>query len=120
VTLAIARVVLFVAGFLLWAVTSTYPMADRIREGWDDSAYWQIGVPLVLATQLAAAIFSAERPSLAPLWVLSGHALAVLLIHPPGASLGLLPLTIVFIGLPSYATLFIAAMIGRKLAGLFR
>jgi hypothetical protein len=118
--LAIARVVLFVAGFLLWAVTSTYPMMDPVREGWDGSAYWQIGVPLVLATQLAATIFSGERPAWAPLWVLSGHAFAMVMIHQPGADLGLLPITIAFIDLPAYAALFIAAMIGRKLAVVFR
>jgi hypothetical protein len=120
IILAIARAVLFVAGFLLWAVASTFPMLDHVREGWDGSAYWQIGVPLVLTTQLAAAIFSGEQPAWAPLWVLSGHALAMVLIHPPGTDLGLLPFTIVFIAVPAYGALFIAAAIGRKLAVVFR
>src|ERR1700704_2251117 len=118
--LAIAPVVFFVAGFLLWAVTSTYPMMDPVREGWDGSAYWQIGVPLVLTTQLAAGVFFGERPAWGSPLVLSGHALAMVLIHPPGTDLGLLPFTIVFIAVPAYGALFIAAAIGRKLAVVFR
>jgi hypothetical protein len=44
----------------------------------------------------------------------------MVLIHPPGTDLGLLPFTIVFIAVPAYGALFIAAAIGRKLAVVFR
>jgi len=118
--LLLVRILMFAAGFLLWAITSIFPMLDRIREGWDGLGYWQIGVPIVLVMQLGAALVSSERPSLSPLWVLAGHALAMMLIHPAGADLGLVPLAVVFIGLPAYAVLFMTALIGRKLAGFLK
>ena len=118
--LLLVRILMFAAGFLLWAITSIFPMLDRIREGWDGLGYWQIGVPIVLVMQLGAALVSSERPSWAPLWVLLGHAFAMLLIHPPGADFRLLPFTIVFIGLPAYGVLFMTALIGRKLAGFLK
>ena len=114
--LLFARAVLFAAGFLLWALPSTLPMLDRIREGWDEAPYWQIGVPLVLVIALVASAASDERAWRSPLWVLFGHLCAMVLIHPSGTDLGLLPLTLVFIGLPAYAVLFIVALVGRTLS----
>ena len=118
--LLLVRILMFAAGFLLWAITSIFPILDRIREGWDGLGYWQIGVPIVLVMQLGAALVSRERPSLSPLWVLAGHALAMMLIHRAGADLGLVPLALVFIGLPAYAVLFMTALMGRKLAGFLK
>src|ERR1700682_1438122 len=62
--LLLVRILMFAAGFLLWAITSIFPMLDRIREGWDGLGYWQIGVPIVLVMQLGAALVSSERASL--------------------------------------------------------
>src|SRR5258707_15662461 len=100
--LLLVRILMFAAGFLLWAITSFFPMLDRIREGWDGLGYWQIGVPIGLVMQFGAAPVSREPPSLSPLWVLAGHALAMILIRPAGAALGLVPPPLVFIGLPAY------------------
>jgi hypothetical protein len=111
--LLFARAVLFAAGFLLWALSSTLPMFDRIREGWDGAAYWQIGAPSVLVIVLAV---SGERAWRTPLWILFGHLCAMVLIHPSGTDLGLLPLTLVFIGLLAYAVLFVVALVGRTLS----
>jgi hypothetical protein len=110
--LTAARVVLFLAGFALWALTSLLPMAEALREGWDRPAYWQIGLPLVFALQLVVAIVSQERITLAPLWVLFGHAVAMLFIANAG-SIGLLPLSVVFVGAPLYLMLLVGAFIGR-------
>jgi len=118
--LAVARTVLFAAGFALWALTSALPLADAVREGWDRPIYWQVGLPLVFAVQACVVLFSLERVALAPLWVLLGHALAMLFVHPPGTSLGLLPLAIVFGGLPLYVALFVAALMGRMVRRLTR
>ena len=115
-----ARLVLFLAGFALWALTSVLPMTEALREGWDRLAYWQIGLPLVFALQAVVAIVSQERITLAPLWVLLGHAIAMLFIAN-GGSIGLLPLSIVFVGVPLYLILLLAAFIGRivrRLTGL--
>jgi hypothetical protein len=44
----------------------------------------------------------------------------MMLIHPAGADLGLVPLAVVFIGLPAYAVLFMTALMGRKLTGFLK
>jgi len=68
--------------------------------------YWSVGVPVLLAVQVVLAALSAERPSRLPLWLLAGHFAAMLLVHPAGTSLALLPIAIVFIGLPAYGGLY--------------
>jgi hypothetical protein len=118
--LIIARAMLFTAGFLLWGMSALIPHSDRIREGWDNPAYWNIGMPLMLVLQVAAAIVAHERYWRAPLWMLSGHALAIVLIHPLGNGLALLPLAIMIIGLPAYAFLFAAAVVGSNLSSLVK
>jgi hypothetical protein len=116
--LVLARSVLFAAGFALWALTSALPMVAAVREGWDRPAYWQIGLPLVLAVQLLVALRSPERILIAPLWVLFGHVVAMLFIHPAGTGLGLLPLAIVVMGLPLYLLLLLADVLGRMVRRL--
>ena len=111
----IARTALLLAGFALWALTS-FPIIEgvrTIREGWENPLYSLIGLPLLFVVQLLVAMRSAEPVARAPLWVLAGHTAAMVIIHPPGMSLGLLPLMIMFIALPLYLMLFVAASIGR-------
>ena len=118
--LVAARALLFVAGFGLWALTSALPINEGVREGWDRPAYWQIGLPLVFAVQIVVAIVSKERITLAPLWVILGHVIAMLFIAQSGSGFGLLPLSVVFVGLPLYLMLLLAAFIGqmvRRLTG---
>jgi hypothetical protein len=119
--LAIARIVLFAAGFGLWALTSALPLGEAVREGGDRPVYWQIGLPAMFATQIAVAILSRERITLAPLWVLLGHTVAMLFVARADASLGLLPLSVLVVGVPLYLLLLAAAFIGqtvRRLTGL--
>ena len=118
--LIITRAMLFTAGFLLWGMSALIPHSDRIREGWDNPAYWNIGMPLMLVLQVVAATAAHERLWRAPLWMLSGHALAIVLIHPLGNGLALLPLAIMIIGLPAYAFLFGAAVVGSNLSSLVK
>jgi hypothetical protein len=117
-SLFLARAVLFAAGFLLWALTSGLPVTEPIREGWDRSAYMQIGFPLVFLTQVVVARYSSEKMLRAPLWAILGHVAAMLVIYPPGAGLGLLPLAVIVVGLPFYLMLVIASFIGRVVRGL--
>lgn len=117
-SLVLARVVLFTAGFLLWALTSGLPLTEPIREGWDRLAYQQIGLPLVFAVQVAVAILSTEKMLRSPLWVMLGHVVAMLIIYPSGMDLGLLPLVVLLVGLPLYGMLVMAAFIGRVVRGL--
>jgi hypothetical protein len=110
---AASRTLLFIAGFALWALTSALPFTGAIREGWDRPVYWQVGLPLVFMVQVVTAVFSRERITIAPLWVLLGHAVAMLFIGPSGTGLGLLPLSILFVGVPLYLVLLLAAYAGR-------
>jgi hypothetical protein len=119
-TLVAARIVLFATGFTLWALTSVLPWADPVHEGWDRTVYWQAGLPVVFAVQLVVAIVSVERITRAPLWVLLGHTVAMLFIARSG-SIGLLPLSVLLVGVPLYLMLLVAAFIGRmvrRLTGL--
>jgi hypothetical protein len=116
-----ARAVLFVTGFALWALTSTLPLTDAVHEGWDRPVYWQVGLPVVFAVQVAVAILSKEKIALAPLWVLLGHVIAMLFIARSGTGIGLLPLSVLFVGVPLYLMLLLGAFIGqmvRRLTGL--
>jgi hypothetical protein len=116
--LAAARIVLFAAGFALWALTSALPLTEPVGEGWDGPVYWQIGLPLVFAAQIAVAIVSKERVTLAPLWVLLGHTVAMLFVARADASLGLLPLSVLLVGVPLYLLLLAAGFIGRMIRRL--
>jgi hypothetical protein len=106
-------IVLFIVGFDLWALTSALPLTEAVREGWDRPVYWQIGLPLVFAAQAAVAMFSQEKITIAPLFVLIGHAVAMVFIAPWATQIGLLPLALIVIGVPVYLMLLLAAFIGR-------
>ena len=117
--LTAARILLFVTGFALWALTSALPLTEAVAEGWDRPVYWQL--PLVFAVQIAVAVFSKEKITLAPLWVLLGHVVAMLFVTRAGSGVGLLPLSVLFVGVPLYLVLLAAAFIGqmlRRLTGL--
>ena len=118
---AAARFALFAAGFALWAFTSALPLTQAIGEGWDRPVYWQIGLPVVVVVQIVVAIFSRERLTIAPLWVLLGHTIAMLFVARAESDFGLLPLSVLFVGVPLYLILLAAAFIGqmlRRLTGL--
>jgi hypothetical protein len=112
-SLIAARIVLFAAGFALWALTSILPVTAAVREGWDRPVYWQIGLPVVFAVQVVVAIVSNEKITLAPLWILLGHVVAMLFIARADSSPGLLPLSVLFVGVPLYLVLLLAAFIGQ-------
>ena len=111
-TLVTTRIVLFATGFALWALTSVLPWGDPVHEGWDRPVYWQVGLPVAFAVQLIVAIMSAERITRAPLWVLLGHSVAMLFIARSG-SIGLLPLSVLLVGVPLYLMLLAASFIGQ-------
>lgn len=109
-----ARVLLFLSGFGLWAIGSFMAAgAHGIREAWDWPGYWMIGAPLLLLAQAGATHQLGERPALQPVWAIAGHMVAMMTIHPAGTDLGLLPLTLLFLGLPAYGALYLAGMLGR-------
>jgi hypothetical protein len=115
---------LLLVGFLGWTVFALLPGFEgsaagrpfRIREAWDTVPYFAVGLPVMFAVQAAAAYFDSAHPLRGPLWLIGGHALGIALVHPAGTSLGLLPLAILFVGLPLYVLFVVAALIGRGLA----
>ena len=112
---------LALAGFTVWTVFSLLPGltrasgAFRIREAWDTGAFWLIGVPLLLLAQGIVAALHQEKIFRDPLYTLGGLFAAMLLIHPAGNDLGLLPLAMIFIGVPSYVVLLGVGAIGRMI-----
>jgi len=108
------RIGLFLAGSGLWAIGSFLAGgAHGIREAWDGPGYWMFGVPLLLLSQAAATPWLGDRSALQPAWAIAGHMAAMLVIHPAGTDLGLLPLAMMFLGLPAYGALYLAGMLGR-------
>jgi hypothetical protein len=111
-------------GFLVWTLLSLWPWLTqstapfRIREAWDTSLFWRVGVPVMLLAQAAGGALTGGKVLTQPLWMLGGLAAGVVLVHPAGSDLGLLPVTILF-GLPCYAVLLMAAVAGRAVGEAF-
>jgi hypothetical protein len=107
------------AGILAWAVPSLLDdMRDRpfrIVEAWDTTLYWAASLPAMIVIAAAAGAVVGSRPWRVPLWLLAGHGLAMVLVHPAGTSLSLLPLTLGLIGLFLYPLLWLAAFAGMWL-----
>jgi hypothetical protein len=115
----ISGLLLATSGFAVWAVFSALPlfMGGRgIREAWDTQLYWVIGVPLLLLAVTAAGYVTREAPWKLALWPIAGHFAGMLLVSPAGTDLGLLPVALIFIGLPAFAAFIGLAYFGRMLA----
>jgi hypothetical protein len=111
-----AGITLAVAGFALWGVFALLPAlveGGRVREAWDTELYWIAGVPLMLLALIAAGWRSQDALWKLTLWPIAGHALGMVLIHQASIDLGLLPIAILFIGIPAFALFMGAAAIGR-------
>jgi hypothetical protein len=116
---SIAGLILAVSAIAVWAGFSALPvfMGGRgIREAWDTQLYWIVGVPLLLLAVTAAGFATREAPWKLALWPIAGHFVGMLLVSPPGTDLGLLPLALIFIGLPAFAAFIGVAYVGRMLA----
>ncbi len=113
----VAAMVAVGAGFAVWAVLSLAAgrMVDGrfiVREAWDTPAYFKLGLPVLLAGAGVAGWLWPKRVWRWALLVVAGQGVAMALIHPPGTGLGLLPLAIVFIGVPLALILTIVAVVG--------
>jgi len=111
--------ILAAAGFGIWALFSLMPVmaGASLREAWDMAPYWIVGVPLLLALHGLAGAHTDSGAWRLPFWAVGGHILAMMLIHPTGTGLGLLPAAVVLIGIPMYVVLFLATMTGRMIGG---
>jgi len=108
-------------GFAVWTVFSLWPWLMnshapfRIREAWDTTLFWHVGVPVMLLAQLVGGMLSDGRISWQPLGLLGGFFAGIVLVRPAGGDLGMLPVAVIMIGAPAYAGLLAAAAIGRTL-----
>jgi hypothetical protein len=110
-------VLLALASFAIWVLFAVLPMlfGGAVREAWDTAPYWTVGVPLLLLSVALAGYASGAAPWKLALWAACGHIVAMMLTASDGASLGLLPLAIVVVGLPMFAALTAMAWLGRKI-----
>jgi hypothetical protein len=110
------------AGFGVWAVFSVLPALAGygIREAWDTTPYWVIGLPILVVLHGLVGALTEGLAWRFPLWTVGGHALAMVLFGKSGADLGMLPLAVVLVGLPMYAILYIITLTGRIVARLTR
>ena len=112
--------ILATAGFSVWALFSLLPLlrGGALREAWDTAGYWAAGLPALGLMQAVVAATRTRPVIQEPLWTVAGHAVAVMLIRPPGSDLGLAPMAAVGVGLPLYVGLCLASLAGRFIASL--
>lgn len=112
-----AGVSLALESFAIWVLFAALPLlADgTVREAWDTAPYWTVGIPLLLLSLALAGYASGAAPWKLALSAACGHIVAMILTASDGANLGLLPLAIVFVGLPMFAALTAMAWLGRKI-----
>jgi hypothetical protein len=118
-----AAALLAVEGFAVWAVFSTLPLltgAAGIREAWDTNAYWSLGLPVLMLSLAAAGAFAPDSPWKLAAWAVAGHFLGVVLIARSGTGFGLLPLTLVFVGVPMFGIFAGFGWAGRGVRRLVR
>jgi hypothetical protein len=109
------------AGFAVWASLAyasgrVIDGAFAFREPWDTSAYATIGLPVFA---LAAAVAGYIAPSRVWRWaalIVVGQAIGMAVVRPPGSDLGLIPVTLIFIGVPLVVALTIPGAIGAAAA----
>ena len=106
----LAGAIALATGFGVWVALSLG--GERIVEAWDTNAYFDVGI-WVMALAVAVAGFVAPRRVWRwSLWMVAGHVLGIIAVHPPGMGLGLLPLAILIMYLPMTVLLVIPALIG--------
>jgi hypothetical protein len=101
-----------IAGFAVWTLFSIPLITGRagIREAWDSPAYF----PLLLLLAAAAGYFSKDVPWKLALWAVAGHFLGVVLVKQPTTDFGLLPLSLLLLGLPGLGALTLAVWLGQQ------
>jgi hypothetical protein len=108
-------------GFAVWTLFSLWPWLMnshapfRIREAWDTTLFWHVGIPLMLLAQLAGGTLSEGKIYWQPFGMLCGFFAGVLLVHPSGSGFGMLPFALIMIGAPGYLALLAVAAAGRML-----
>lgn len=114
----IAAAIAVTTGFAIWAALSIGGgrMLDGhtfiVGEAWDGPAYWTVGLS---AFALAAAVSGYVSPVKVwrwPLCVALGQGIGMLLLRPPGSEFALVPVALLFVGLPLVVALTVPAIAG--------
>jgi hypothetical protein len=103
-------------GLSIWGGASSSEEGFRLREAWDVSAYFYVGIPLMALAVAAAAFVHPERAWRWPVSLVAGHQLGVMLVGvgmQSGLSLVILTLSI---GILLAAMLGVPAMLGAMAA----
>lgn len=115
---------ILVAGFglVMWTGLSIFgglasdESGFRLREAWDTSAYFYVGIPAMALAVGAAAFIRPEQAWRWPLWLVAGHQAGVLLVGLGLQSgLSLILLTLILAVLLT-AFFFVPALIGAMAA----
>ena len=64
----------------IWGGLATDDIGFRLREAWDTSAYFYVGLPIMALAVAIAAFLKPERVWRWPLWLVGGHQLGVMLV----------------------------------------
>jgi hypothetical protein len=109
-------------GFALLTMFSIPLFTGRagLREAWDSPAYWNRGIPILLLLIAAAGYVGKDVPWKLALSALAGHFIGVVLVKQPATDLGLLPLSLLLIGVPGLGALTLAAWLGQQLRQLLK
>jgi hypothetical protein len=114
-------VLLAATGLVVWtglSVIGGIGAADgfRVREAWDTSLYFYLGVPVMAVSVAVAAFLRPTRSWRWPLWLVGGHQVGVLVVGLGMQSgLSLIILTIIFAILLS-AVFAVPAVLGSMAA----
>lgn len=110
--------ILAVAGFAVWTLFAVLPTlgGGGIAEPWYMPLYWVLGAPLLLGLAALAGANIEDGTWRLPLWAIGGHIAGMMLVHPTGPGLALLPYAVFYIGIPMYVILLLATFTGRMLA----
>ena len=107
-------------GVSAWGGMSGSETGFRLREAWDVSAYFYVGVPIMAGAVAIVAFLKPERAWRWPLWLVGGHQLGVLFIGlgmQSALSLVLLTIILAILLAACFAVpAMVGAMAGRALA----
>jgi hypothetical protein len=67
-------------GMSFWAGLSGAETGFQLREAWDISAYFYVGIPIMAAAVAMVAFLRPERAWRWPLWLVGGHQLGLLVV----------------------------------------
>jgi hypothetical protein len=105
--------IVVVTGFVV--PTVLFFAADG-REAWDTAAYWTVGLPLFALASATAGYLAPRRVWRWPAVIAAGQTMSMILFHPAGSDLSLVPLAIAFVGLPLVLVMTVPALIAGVIA----